>query len=77
MGWITVVAVLVAWLLIGLGVAYLFGSFVHRVDELRDIGELASPVLSYLRRAKRAKTLPRAAGQVEARRVAGGRPRGH
>lgn len=72
MSWITWVAVLVAWPIVGLGVAYLFGRFVHEAEEVRSIGDLVPPKVSYLRRLKRAKTLSRATTQTRARRVAGG-----
>lgn len=72
--WIAVGVALVAWLLVGLGVAYFFGRFVRGTEELGSIGDLAPPVVSYLRRVKRAKTPSRATSQtkVKARRVAGG-----
>jgi len=47
MSWITLVAVLVAWSLIGLGVAYLFGRFIHGAEFSGDASDLAPPVLSY------------------------------
>jgi hypothetical protein len=72
MSWITWVVVLVAWPLVGLGVAYLFGRFVHDAEELGSTGEIASPVVRYLRREKRAKMPSRATPQTKARRVAGG-----
>jgi hypothetical protein len=73
MSWITWVAVLVAWPLIGLGVAYLFGRFTHGVEASGRAGELAPPVLSYLRRARRVRT----AHQTKARREATGGRRVH
>jgi hypothetical protein len=71
MSWITLVAVLVAWCLVGLGVAYLFGRFTHGVQASGDAGDLPLPVVSYLRRVKRAT---KASNQAKARReVIGGR----
>jgi hypothetical protein len=52
MNWITWVAILVTWPLVGLGVAYLFGRFTHRGETYGNAAELAPPVVSYLRRAK-------------------------
>jgi hypothetical protein len=78
MSWITLVAVLVAWSLIGLGVAYLFGRFIHGAEFSGDAGDLAPPVLSYLRREKRAgKTSSRATIQTKTRRDAVGGRRAH
>jgi hypothetical protein len=75
MSWITLVAVLVAWSLIGLGVAYLFGRFIHGVE---GSGHLPLPVVSYLRRVKRAtKTSSRATNQTKTRREALGGRRPH
>jgi hypothetical protein len=56
MSWITWVSVLVAWPLVGLGTAYLFGRFLHGVEGGT---ELAPSVVSYLR-SKRARTSSRA-----------------
>jgi len=71
MSWITLVAVLVAWSLIGLGVAYLFGRFIHGAEISGDASDLAPPVLSYLRREKRGgKTSSRATIQTKTRREA-------
>jgi hypothetical protein len=65
---------MIAWLLLGVGVAYLFGRFVQRVEISEDAGELAPPVVRYLRHAKRAKASSRAATHAathtKARRVA-------
>jgi len=78
MSWITLVAVLVAWSLIGLGVAYLFGRFIHGAELAGDASDLAPPVLSYLRRVKRGiKALSRAANQTKTRREATGGRRPH
>lgn len=69
MDW-TWVAVLVAWPLIGLGVAYLFGRFTHGAEAFGRAGELAPPVVSYLRRSKLARGASRTATHAKARREA-------
>jgi hypothetical protein len=73
--WITWIATLVGWTLVGLGVAYLFGRFISGAEAPDDAGELVPPVLSYLRRDKRAKALRlRETAPVKGRgEVAGGR----
>ena len=71
MSWITVVAALFAWCLIGLGVAYLFGRFIHGVEGTTNADDLPLPVLSYLRRVKRATN------QTKTRREAVGGRRPH
>jgi hypothetical protein len=55
MNWIIWIAILVAWPVFGLGVAYLFGRFIWGAQALDNAGDLAPPVLSYLRREKRDK----------------------
>jgi hypothetical protein len=66
-----VVAVLVVWSLVGLGVAYLFGRFIHGVEGTGSARDLPVPVVSYLRRVKRAtKTSSRATNQTKTRREA-------
>jgi len=55
MSWVTWIAMLVAWPVLGLGIAYLFGSLIRGAEAPDDAGDLVPPVLSYLRRAKRAK----------------------
>ncbi len=82
MSWITLVAVLVAWSLIGLGVAYLFGRFIHGVEGTTNADDLPLPVLSYLRRrVKRTIKAPsapsRATNQTKTRREAIGGRRPH
>ena len=72
MSWITWAAILIAWPLVGLAVAYLFGRFTHRGEAYGDAGELSPPVVSYLRRAKRARALSRAVAQAKPRREAAG-----
>jgi hypothetical protein len=77
MSWITLVVVLVVWTLVGLGVAYLFGRFVHGVEVSGSARDLAPPVLSHLRIVKRARTSSRAATQTKMRREAAGGRRSH
>ncbi len=67
----------VAWSLVGLGVAYLFGRFIHGAELAGNAGDLAPPVLSYLRRVKRAKTSSRATTHAKARREAAAGRRSH
>ena len=71
MSWITLVAALFAWCLIGLGVAYLFGRFIHGVEGTTNADDLPLPVLSYLRRVKRTTN------QTKTRREAVGGRRPH
>ena len=77
MSWITLVTVLVVWPLVGLGVAYLFGRFIHGVELSGNAGELAPGVVSHMRHVKRAKLSSRAAIQTRARRDATGGRRFH
>jgi hypothetical protein len=70
MDWITWVAVLVVWPLIGLGVAYLFGRFTHGSEAFGRAGELAPPVVSYLRRSKAPRGASRTIAHGKARREA-------
>ena len=69
----TWMAILIAWPLVGLAVAYLFGRFTHRGEAYGNAGQLAPPVVSYLRRAKRAKVSSRAAAQAKRREGSTGR----
>jgi hypothetical protein len=55
MSWVTWIAMLVAWPALGLGIAYLFGSLIRGAEAPDDAVDLVPPVLSYLRREKRAK----------------------
>ena len=71
MSWITLVAALFAWCVIGLGVAYLFGRFIHGVEGTTNADDLPLPALSYLRRVKRATN------QTKTRREAVGGRRPH
>ena len=73
MTWITWVAVLIAWPLVGLAVAYLFGRFTHRGEVYGNAGELAPPVVSYLRRTRRARGLARAYQSKQRQEAASGR----
>ena len=76
MSWITWVAVLVMWPLVGLVVAYLFGRFTHHGEVYGNAEQLATPVVSYFRRAKSTPVPSREAAQTKAkgrRKVAGGR----
>ena len=75
MSWITWAAVLAAWPLVGLGMTYLFGRFTHGAEIPGSAGDLAPPVLSYLRFVKRARTSSRAT--VKARRSTAGERRSH
>jgi hypothetical protein len=77
MNWITWVAILVAWPLVGLAVAYLFGRFTDRGEFDGNAAELLPPGVSYLRRAKRARGASRAAAQTKVRREATGGRRVH
>jgi len=75
MNWMTWIAILVAWPLLGLGVAYLFGRLIRGVEVPDVAGDLMPPVLSYLRRHKHAKA-PRVREVTHAKGrggVAGGR----
>ena len=73
MSWITLVAVLVTWCTVGLGVAYLFGRFIHGVESSGSVSDLPLPVVSYLRRVKRGAK----ASQTKTRREAIGGRRPH
>jgi hypothetical protein len=65
MNWMTWAAILIAWPVVGLGVAYMFGRFTHRGEAYGNPGQLSPPVVSYLRRTKVAS---RAAAQAKVRR---------
>ena len=77
MSWITWVAVLIVWPLLGLAVAYLFGRFTHRGEVYGNAGQLSPRVVSYLRRARRSKALSRAMAHAKPRREAAGGRRVH
>lgn len=70
MSWITLPAILVGWALVGLAVAYLFGRVVQRGEGPGETGKAVSAEVTYLHRAKRAKT-SRATPHAETRRAAG------
>lgn len=72
MSWTTWMAVLVAWPLAGLGIAYAFGRFTHGAEIWGHADDLAPPVLSYLRRVKRVKE-PSHAVRKTRREAAAGR----
>ena len=74
MSWITLVTVLVAWSLVGLGVAYLFGRFIHGVEVSGSASDRPLPVVSYLRRVKGSS---RATSHAKARREASAGRRPH
>ena len=73
MSWITLMAVLVAWSLFGLGVAYLFGRFIHGVEVSGGAGDRPLPVVSYLRRVKGPRTSSRATAHKARREASAGR----
>jgi hypothetical protein len=77
MSWITWVAILVAWPLVGLAVAYLFGRFTHGGEVYGNDDQLSPRVVSYLRGAKRARAATRATAQTKVRREATGGRRVH
>jgi hypothetical protein len=77
MSWITLVTVLVAWSLVGLGLAYLFGRFIHGVEVSGSASDRPLPVVSYLRRVKRLRTSSRTTGHAKARREASAGRRPH
>jgi hypothetical protein len=55
MSWVTLIAMLVAWPVLGLGITYLFGSLIRGAEAPDDAGDLVPAMLSYLRCEKRAK----------------------
>jgi len=71
--WIVWVSVLIAWTLVGLVVAYLFGSLARR-GEAEEVTTL-TPKVSYMRRQKRASRPQRASTETAIRRASGGRSR--
>ncbi|MGB5081694.1 MAG: hypothetical protein WBO23_13235 [Burkholderiales bacterium] len=73
MSWITLVEIVVLWIVVGFGVACLFGRFVQGMEAAGTTGELASAAVTYLDRGKRARTASRA--NTETRRAAGGERR--
>jgi hypothetical protein len=78
MSWMTWVAILIAWPLVGLVVACLFGRFTHQSEFEGSAAELLPPGVSYLRRAKRVRGASRSPlAQPKVRREATGGPRVH
>jgi hypothetical protein len=71
-GWMWV-ALLAAWTLVGLVVAYVFGGFARRGEASE--GAAVAPKVSYLRRQKRAHKPHRGSTETRARHAAGGRSR--
>jgi len=67
MSWVILLSVLVAWLFVGLVVAYLFGRFIRGAETPDNADDLIPPVVSYLRRNKRIKTASRARVTARAR----------
>jgi hypothetical protein len=56
MSWTSVLILLLAWLAIGLGIAYLFGRFVRGADAPESAGCPPSVVVWYRRRINGVKT---------------------
>lgn len=77
MSWITWTAILVAWPLVGLAIAYWFGRTTQRGELEERAAELLPQGVSDLRRAKRARDASRAAAQTKVRREATGGRRVH
>ena len=73
-GWILWISVLLAWTLVGLVVAYLFGAFARHV-ETPESTTLTPKVVSYLRRQKRPNRALRSSTHIKIRRASGGRVR--
>jgi len=72
--WIVWVSVLLAWTLVGLLVAYLFGGFARR-GKASESTTFAPKVVTYLRRQKLAHKPHRASTEAKPRRAAGRRSR--
>jgi hypothetical protein len=74
MNWTSWAIALAAWPLVGVGVAFLIGGFIHGVEAAQDPDDLSLPVLSYLRFNKRAGTSrSRTPAQTRAQDVTNGR----
>lgn len=74
MNWTSWAIALAAWPLVGVGVAFLIGGFIHGVEAAQDPDDLTLPVLSYLRFNKRAATSrSRTSAQTRAQDVTTGR----
>jgi len=74
LGWIIWVALLVAWTVVALIVAYLFGGWARR-GEASEGKVVTSSDVRYLRRRKRASGVHRAPTETKPRRIAGGQHR--
>jgi hypothetical protein len=48
-----ILAVMVTWIAVGIGTAFLFGTFIRRNDISDDVDELAPPTVKHLRPRKR------------------------
>jgi hypothetical protein len=73
MNWMVLAVVLIGWCLIGLGMAYLFGRFTRGVETQDNADGVAPPVVGYLRRGKRARTVtPLRVAAPPRRRASGG-----
>jgi len=72
-GWIIWVALLVAWSVVALIVAYLFGGWARRGEASE--GRIVSSDVRYLRRRKRASGVHRTSNDTKPRRIAGGQTR--
>jgi len=72
--WILWISVVLAWTLVGLVVAYLFGAFARR-GEGPESSTLAPKIVSYLRRQKRSNRSLRPSTHIKIRRASGGRVR--
>lgn len=72
MSWITWMAMLLAWSLAGVAIAYLFGRFTQRGEFGEEAAEPLPQGVSDLRRAKRARGASRAEARTKVRREATG-----
>jgi hypothetical protein len=74
MSWVTLLLILIAWPLVGLAVAYLFGRFIGGGEAPESASDLIPPVVSYMRRNKRPRTSSRlrSAAQFKSPRKATG-----
>jgi hypothetical protein len=61
-------AALLAWIVVGFAVAYLFGRFIHATDTPDGLDEPHAPIVSYLRPRKRSAQ-PRTARERAAKRL--------
>jgi len=72
--WIFWISVLLAWMLVGLVVAYVFGGFARRSEASESMTH-APKVVTYLRRQKRTNRPLRPTTHIRVRRTAGGKSR--